>query len=56
MSPSVGLVRLWTHDKKVDLPHPGSPKSSIVTVVSVPEGSCSAILLALSMIVILYVE
>lgn len=24
----------WTHDKKVDFPHPGSPTSSIVTVVS----------------------
>ncbi len=44
MIPKRDLVGTWTHDKKVDFPQPGSPKSSIVTVVSASKGSDSAIL------------
>lgn len=38
------VVGTWTHDKKVDFPQPGSPKRSIVTVVSASRDSDSAIL------------
>ena len=44
MIPKWDVVGTWTHDKKVDFPQPGSPKRSIVTVVSASEDSDSAIL------------
>lgn len=56
MPPSVGVGWLWTHDKKVDLPQPGSPRRSIFTVVSVSYESGSVIMLALFVIVILLFE